>query len=89
MADLFVDGGGAQVQQLLPLEHVGIVEQVAPAHHRPSGLSQNILEEANNLTVRAPFAGKLIDVKEFQIDENVTEGTKVATLVLARTSRAS
>ncbi len=40
-----------------------------------------LLEEANNLTVRAPFAGKLIDVKEFQIDENVTEGTKVATLV--------
>lgn len=40
-----------------------------------------LLEEANNLTVRAPFAGKLIDVEEFQIDQQVGEGTKVATLV--------
>ena len=40
-----------------------------------------LLEEANNLTVRAPFAGKLIDVQEFQIDQEVSAGTKVATLV--------
>ena len=40
-----------------------------------------LLEEANNLTVRAPFAGKLINVEEFQIDQQVGEGTKVATLV--------
>ena len=40
-----------------------------------------LLEEANNLTVRAPFAGKLINVEEFQIDQQVVEGTKVATLV--------
>lgn len=40
-----------------------------------------LLEEANNLTVRAPFAGKLMDVQNFQIDQQVTEGTKVATLV--------
>ena len=40
-----------------------------------------LLEEANNLTVRAPFAGKLTDVQEFQIDQQVSEGTKIATLV--------
>ncbi len=40
-----------------------------------------LLEEANNLTVQAPFAGKLIDVTEFQIDQEVSKGTKLATLV--------
>lgn len=40
-----------------------------------------LLEEANNLTVRAPFAGKLMNVQEFQPDQEVVEGAKVATLV--------
>ena len=40
-----------------------------------------LLEDANNLTVRAPFAGKLINVKEFQPDQEVTKETAVATLV--------
>lgn len=40
-----------------------------------------LLEEANNLTVQAPFAGKLMDVTEFQIDQEVSKGTKLATLV--------
>ncbi len=40
-----------------------------------------LLEEANNLTVRAPFSGKLIEVQDFQIDQQVGEGAKVATLV--------
>ena len=31
-----------------------------------------LLEEAANLTVRAPFAGKLIDVQEFEIDKDVS-----------------
>ena len=48
-----------------------------------------LLEEANNLTVRAPFAGKLIDVQEFQIDQEVSEGTKVATLVNDRQLKLS
>ena len=42
---------------------------------------EDLLEQSNNLTVRAPFAGKLQDVTEFQIDQNVSSGTKVATLV--------
>ena len=40
-----------------------------------------LLEEANNLTVQAPFAGKLMDVSEFQMDQEVSKGTKIATLV--------
>ena len=42
---------------------------------------KTLLEEANNLTVRAPFAGKLQNVKEFQPDQDVAKGTEVATLV--------
>ena len=41
----------------------------------------DLLEQANNLTVRAPFAGKLMDVTEFQTDQDVSAGSKVATLV--------
>ncbi len=40
-----------------------------------------LIEQANNLTVRAPFAGKLQEVAEFQTDQDVSSGTKVATLV--------
>ena len=42
---------------------------------------KDLLEQANNLTVRAPFAGKLQDVKEFQPDQNVSSGQEIATLV--------
>ena len=48
-----------------------------------------LLEEANNLTVRAPFAGKLMDVEEFQPDQEVALGTKIATLVNDRKLKLS
>ena len=35
----------------------------------------DLQEDAANLTIRAPFAGKLQDVKEFQIDQDVSKGT--------------
>ena len=41
----------------------------------------DLQEDAANLTVRAPFAGKLQDVKEFQPDQEVGKETPVATLV--------
>ena len=41
----------------------------------------DLQEEAASLTVTAPFAGKLMEVSEFPIDEDVSKGTKVATLV--------
>lgn len=48
-----------------------------------------LLEEANNLTVRASFAGKLMDVEEFQPDQEVALGTKIATLVNDRKLKLS
>ena len=41
----------------------------------------DLLEESANLTVTAPFAGKLMDVQNFAVEQNVTKGTTVATLV--------
>lgn len=41
----------------------------------------DLQEDAANLTVRAPFAGKLQDVKEFQPDQEVGKDSPVATLV--------
>jgi len=48
-----------------------------------------LLEEAANLTVRAPFAGKLMEVKDFEIDQEVVSGTAVATLVNDRKLKLS
>ena len=41
----------------------------------------DLLEESANLTVTAPFAGKLMNVQEFSIDQDVSKGAAVATLV--------
>lgn len=42
---------------------------------------QHLSEQAANLTVRAPFSGKLTDVKEFAPDQQIASDTPVATLV--------
>ena len=41
----------------------------------------DLQEDAANLTVRAPFAGKLQEVQKFEPDQEVTKGAAVATLV--------
>lgn len=41
----------------------------------------DLQKQMSNLTVRAPFAGKLTEVKEFQPEDEVSVGTPVATLV--------
>ena len=41
----------------------------------------DLLEKVGQLTVTAPFAGKLMDVKEFAVEDQVGEGTPIATLV--------
>ena len=41
----------------------------------------DLQEDAANLTVRAPFAGKLQEVQEFEPDQDVSKGAPVATLV--------
>ena len=59
-------------------------DQVTQAQTQVDNLNKEmsaLLEDANNLTVRAPFAGKLINDKEFQPDQEVAKETAVATLV--------
>ena len=46
-------------------------------------------EKTADLVIRAPFAGKLINVKEFTPDQDVSSGTEVATLVNDRKLRLS
>ena len=41
----------------------------------------DLQKDVSNLTVRAPFSGKLTDVKDFQTDQDVSKGTPVATIV--------
>ena len=59
-------------------------DEVANARKKVDDLNKDmadLLEDAANLTVRAPFAGKLQEVQDFQIDQDVAKGTTVATLV--------
>ena len=59
-------------------------DEVTSAQKKLEDLAQDmadLMEESTNLTVTAPFAGKLMEVQDFAIDESVSKGTKVATLV--------
>lgn len=46
-------------------------------------------QDAEHLTITAPFAGKLIDVKTFELEQELTRGTPVATLVNDRQLKLS
>ena len=59
-------------------------DEVANARKKVEDLNKDmadLMEDAANLTVRAPFAGKLQEVKEFQLDQELSKGAPVATLV--------
>lgn len=59
-------------------------DQVTQAQAQVDSLNKemaSLQEDVSNLTTRAPFAGKLINVKEFQPDQDVAKETPVATLV--------
>ena len=59
-------------------------DEVASARNRVEKLEQelaDLYENASNLTVRAPFAGKLQNVQEFEPDSYVGSGAAIATLV--------
>lgn len=67
-------------------------DQVAQAREKLSNLQRDMDElqkEAGNLTVRAPFAGKLTEVQNFEIDQDVSKGATVATLVNDRRIKLS
>lgn len=67
-------------------------EQVTLAQEQINSLLEDmdaLQTDAANLVTCAPFSGKLIDVKEFPIDQEVSKGTEVATLVNDKTLKLS
>ncbi len=41
----------------------------------------DLMAKGNQLTTRAPFAGKLVDISQYQVDDIISEGTTICTLV--------
>jgi len=67
-------------------------DEVDNAQKRVDDLNEELsqlYENMDNLTVRAPFAGKLQDVQKFELDAHVGSGTTVATLVNDRQLKLS
>ena len=67
-------------------------DEVDNAQKRVDDLTEELnqlYEDMDNLTVRAPFAGKLQDVQKFEPDSHVGSGTTVATLVNDRQLKLS
>ena len=84
--EVFVTGGQTVMagDPLYTIYSQAAEDSVTDAQKKVEDLNKDLtdlLEQANNLTVQAPFAGKLQDVVEFQPDQDVSTGTKVATLV--------
>ena len=84
--EVFVTGGQTVMagDPLYTIYSQAAEDTVTDAQKKLEDLNKDmadLLEDANNLTIRAPFAGKLQEVKEFQPDQEVTKGTPVATLV--------
>ena len=84
--EVFVAAGDTVTagQPLYTIYSQSAQDEVSTAQEQLDGLSKDmksLLEDANNLTVRAPFAGKLLSVKEFDPDQDITKGEAVATLV--------
>lgn len=84
--EVFVSPGDVVTagQPLYTIYSQAAQEQVDTARQQVETLQkdmQHLSEQAANLTVRAPFAGKLTDVKEFAPDQEIASDTPVATLV--------
>lgn len=76
---LFVEAGGT-VTMGEPLFSVySQTAQDALTHAQDN--MRSLSEKLGNLTLRAPFTGKLLEVTEFQTGDEVGEGSTVATLV--------
>lgn len=84
--EVYVTGGDVVYagQPLYSIYSPAAEEAVSDAQKRLDVLNQelaNLQQEAANLVVRAPFAGKLKDVQNFEVDQEVYKGAQVATLV--------
>lgn len=67
-------------------------DEVDSAQKKVDDLTQelaDLYEDMNNLTIRAPFAGKLQNVEKFEIEEQVGAGSTIATLVNDRQLKLS
>ena len=67
-------------------------DEVDSAQKKVDDLNQelaDLYENMNNLTVRAPFAGKLQNVEKFELEEQVGVGSVIATLVNDRQLKLS
>lgn len=67
-------------------------DEVTNARKKLQDLQKDMVglqEDAANLTVKAPFAGKLTGVKDFDIDQDISKGTEVCTLVNDRKLKLS
>ena len=76
---LFVESGGTVFAGEPLFTVYSQTAQDALTHAQDSMRTLN--EKLGNLTLRAPFSGKLLDVTEFQTGDEVGEGAQVATLV--------
>ncbi len=84
--EVFVAAGDTVTagQPLYTIYSQSAQDEVSTAQEQLDGLNKDmkaLLEDANNLTVRAPFAAKLLSVKDFDPDQDITKGETVATLV--------
>ena len=83
--EVFVTAGDTvtQGQPLYTIRSQAAEDEVTSAQEKLTNLQKDmadLVDKANNLTVRAPFAGKLVEVSEFQVDQKVSEGAAVCTL---------
>ena len=71
-------------QPLYTIRSQAAEDEVTAAQEKVDNLQKDmndLVKKANNLTVRAPFAGKLVEISEFQVGDDVADGAAVATLV--------
>ena len=84
--EVFVTAGDTvtEGQPLYTIRSQAAEDEVTAAQEKVSNLQKDMADlhkALNNLTVRAPFAGKLIEVSEFETGSTVSFGASVATLV--------
>ena len=92
--EVFVTAGDivTEGQPLYTIRSQEAEDAVTAAQEKLTGLQKDmadLVEKANDLTVRAPFAGKLVEVTEFQTDQRIGEGESVCTLVNDRQLKLS
>lgn len=83
--EVFVTAGDVVTagQQLYSIRSQAAEDEVTAAQERVTNLQKDmndLYKQADNLTVRAPFAGKLVEVSEFEEGSTVSNGSPVATL---------